>query len=549
VLIERSSLHGNRAGGLGVAQAKASAEVGGAHIAAEGGHVTVDSCSVTGDDAEGASLQNPAQWWLGTVQSLVLRNSSFRSATPGHRAQGLIRAAWSQLQLLIRGCELENVAIGAASDPASVPPIGIVDSIFAPVLDPTVRSVQPHGGEASCGVELAGERLCDPRALCERVATGGVRCSCVGNGLRYKPAVSEDGRQCEQDATLRVVLESESVVIAVAKPGSLKHRTLNLIVEAHGEAELAVTLNVSMTLTKASFGVALAVNRSIRIDQASASAFGQHIEWSQLPPASNWTANLEGTQLKFVEASRHEFDVRLACDTVEHNDSNGYSDEQPCAADGDVIADVVQLASPLDGRLRSEVTVQTRVEALVSCNTSVAFVTSAGLELEGDSIATESPIEVRLLAKDVDDLEVRFTRAAIELLWEHENQQGTKVLFNTEVGTNEYTATISAASTKEPGRYTLSVRVVKGASDRVGNVGPCKVLRRSITVTADKTQLIIALVLIGVLVATVAVGGFLLYKNRERAKKFLLSFLLFEGVLAADVSFEAWDISGTSSPR
>jgi hypothetical protein len=209
----------------------------------------------------------------------------------------------------------------------------------------------------------------------------------------------------------------------------------------------------------------------------------------------------------------------------------------------------VQLASPLDGRLRSEVTVQTRVEALVSCNTSVAFVTSAGLELEGNSIATGSPVEVRLDARDVDDLEVRFTRAAIELLWEDENQQATTVQFNTEVGTNEYTATISAASTKEPGRYTLSVRVVKGASDRVGNVGSCEVLRRSITVTADKTQLIIALVLIGVLVATVAVGGFLLYKNRERAKTFVLSFLSFEGVLAADVSFEAWDIAGPSIPR
>jgi uncharacterized membrane protein YbhN (UPF0104 family) len=103
---------------------------------------------------------------------------------------------------------------------------------------------------------------------------------------------------------------------------------------------------------------------------------------------------------------------------------------------------------------------------------------------------------------------------------------------------------ISPAWTREPGWYTLSVRVANGASNRTVSSGSCEVLRRSITVTADTTQLIIALVLIGVVLTIFALGGYLLYRNRERAKKFLLSFMSFEGVLAADISFEVWDFAG-----
>jgi hypothetical protein len=524
-------------GGLGLAQTDAN-KVGGAQIVAEGGHVVLDGCSVTDDGGEGKDwepqLENPAEWWIFAVQSLALRNSSFRSTTPG---QGLLRLQASQLELLIRGCELENVAIGIAAD-ASVRPIGIVDSTFEPALDQSVPTIRPPSGKASCGVELARERLCDPRAACEGVTKGGVRCSCVGAGLRYKPGVHEDGRQCEQDTSLRAVLESESVAVAVAKPGVLANRTLTLIVEARGEAELAVSFNVTMTRKEAGSGTTVAANHSIRIDEPLVSAFGLHVEWKQLPPAPTWRADLDGSQLKFADTSRHEFTMRLACD----------DSELSCAADGDVITTVVQLASAQDSRLQSLVTVQTRVEALVSCANTAFLLTSAGLELEGDSIAAGSPVEVLLHARDIDDLEVWYTRAAIELLWEDENvaekERGLKVPFNTEVGTSEYTAMISAASTKEPGRYALSVRVATGAGARTGNGGSCEILRRSITVTADKTQLMIALVLIGVVLATIVLGGFLLYKNRKRAKKFFLSFLSFEGVLTADVAFEAWDVAG-----
>ena len=165
----------------------------------------------------------------------------------------------------------------------------VVSSSIEPPLDnATLQYFQPEGGV--CARVVANEQMCDPRALCEvRQAGGapsGVQCLCVGDGLRYKPGAPEDGRQCEQDASLRAMLGSESAVIAVVKPASRTNRTLTLIADAHGEAELTVAFNVTISRFEASSGAVIAANGSIRIDQRSVSAFGQHVEWRQKPPAA-----------------------------------------------------------------------------------------------------------------------------------------------------------------------------------------------------------------------------------------------------------------------
>jgi hypothetical protein len=147
----------------------------------------------------------------------------------------------------------------------------------------------------------------------------------------------------------------------------------------------------------------------------------------------------------------------------------------------------------------------------------------------------ESPVEVRLHAADVDGLDINFTRAEIFLHLTDANQHESKFPFTTEIGSSIYTMVVAGAATKEPGHYTLVVRVPKGPT------GSCEILRRSITVAADTTQLIVALVLVGVLLGVFALGSYQLYKNRERAMKFLLSFLSYEVTVAADIVLEAWD--------
>jgi len=145
---------------------------------------------------------------------------------------------------------------------------------------------------------------------------------------------------------------------------------------------------------------------------------------------------------------------------------------------------------------------------------------------------------VRLHAVDVDGLDINFTRAEIFLHLTDANQHESKFPFTTEIGSSIYTMVVAGAATKEPGHYTLVVRVPKGPT------GSCEILRRAITVTADTTQLIVALVLVGVLLGVFALGSYLLYKNRERAMNFLLSFLSYEVTIAADIVLEMWDFAG-----
>ena len=125
--------------------------------------------------------------------------------------------------------------------------------------------------------------------------------------------------------------------------------------------------DVNMTLVGASMSGTigqLGVSRSVRIDQPSLSAFGQHIEWTQGPPEAPWRAELDGNKAVYASTKRHDFTVRLRCE----------SGQQSCAADGDDITTVVQLRSPQNGRLRPEVRFQTKIEALASCERSKAIV-------------------------------------------------------------------------------------------------------------------------------------------------------------------------------
>jgi hypothetical protein len=186
------------------------------------------------------------------------------------------------------------------------------------------------------------------------------------------------------------------------------------------------------------------------------------------------------------------------------------------------------------------VTVQTRVEALVSCNNTLAWVTSAGLALEGGTISAESPLEVRLQARDVDNLEVKLTRAEIFLHLTDENKRASTFPFNTEVGNSDYTCAVAGASTKEPGRYTLVVRVRKGPT------GSCEILRLSVTV-AEKPQGLSAVWLsVGSLCAcAVFLGAILVWARCMSAelRDVLVMVLTETSKTVISISFELGDLA------
>ena len=236
---------------------------------------------------------------------------------------------------------------------------------------------------------------------------------------------------CEVPQAVSLRLQTESFSLPLRKPEN-DGQKVAFIMQANGEDPFNLTISVSMTRSEASSGAVIASNGSIRIDQRSFSAFGQHIEWTQLPPAT-WLADLDGSGRKFEYSLRHEFTVRLAC---------GRS-EQSCAADGDVITTVVKLAAitpvpgDLSANLRSEVRVLTLVQSSLSC-----VHTQAAARIEPDFVE-RLPIatlfRVQVSAKDVDDLPMNFTRAEINLRF-----GARSIPMSWSRGSSEYSADVPA---------------------------------------------------------------------------------------------------------
>jgi hypothetical protein len=177
----------------------------------------------------------------------------------------------------------------------------------------------------------------------------------------------------------------------------------------------------------------------------------------------------------------------------------------------------------------------------VSCINTLFWVTSAGLALEGGTILAESPLEVRLQARDVDNLEIRFTRVEIFLHLEDEKRAFT-FPFNTEVGNSDYTAVAAGAATKEPGRYTLVVRVPKGPA------GSCELLRRSVTVAERPQGLNTVWLSVGSLSAcAVFVGVIVVWARRMSAelRNVLVMVVTETSKTVISISFELSDLAPT----
>jgi hypothetical protein len=280
-----------------------------------------------------------------------------------------------------------------------------------------------------------------------------------------------------------------------------------MVAEASGQTELAVNFSVTMTRLDASSGERVGANGSLRIDSPAISAFGHHIEWRQPRPAATWRAMLDGQKLKFVDTSLHEFTVRLQCEERQP------SDPQSCAADGDVITTVVRLTSCDDDRadhcLQSQLTVHTTVEAIISCKNARTWV-----EGGEQSARTGTPMRVRLLAFDVDNLPINRTRVPIEFRF---NNKSLPVRWDR--GSNSYAADVSADLTQFSGEYELLVAVETGWDHTTQNINRCELMRTMIVVEADPQGLNPVWLSVGSLSAcAVFVGAIVFWARRMSAE-------------------------------
>jgi hypothetical protein len=288
------------------------------------------------------------------------------------------------------------------------------------------------------------------------------------------------------------------------------------------------------------------ISRSVRIDQPSVSAFGQHIEWKQRPPDATWRAKLDGNKYVYADTKRHDFTVRLQCE----------SGEVSCAADGDVITTVVALRSPQNSRLQSEVRFQTTVEALASCERSKAVLMqsdgpskNASVVPAHSSLRTDAALVfVELLVFDVDGLPIRVSRPLSDAAW-NSSRGSTSIGPPTKPledggGNNRFIAIVDQSLRNTRGSHTLRVGLTDAWNEALGTRGQCVLLEQTVNIEADgkaPTQYIIGGAVSGVvLTLLLLLLAYQIRVHKEQAKRFFSSFIKYEGLLALKVCWDLW---------
>jgi hypothetical protein len=365
----------------------------------------------------------------------------------------------------------------------------------------------------NCGTKLLGQPLCDSRALGQpSVSGGGVKCTCVGEGLGYHPGVPADGQRCQQQTSIKVLTQTSHVTMSVQKP-SFRAGAVAVVFAAAGEIGFNASYNVSMIHVRPSDGMprlqgsSSAARGWSKIDQERMSMDGHHIIWERTPPSVDGAVDLSFDAGKFSFSQTFGLAIELNC-----------TEGEPCVEDGDTVNTVVTAVAASDG-LVSAVMISTTVESLVSCEHSTVWV-------EVDVVPISTTIRVRFFAKDVDKLPVRFTRAEINLVF-----AGRRIAVEWSRGSNEYVADVPAELTGKPGLYDLVLSVSNAWNRTAGQATSCELLRRAIAV---KEGLSSNWIVAGAgSAAIVIVGGTVILVRRRHAHLQAIMAMIFTEVSPA----------------
>jgi hypothetical protein len=323
---------------------------------------------------------------------------------------------------------------------------------------------------------------------------------------------------------MRMLIQSESFTMRLPKPSSFgSGQRIQILLQAEGEHALTMRYSVLATRTSArgSAAVGSISNTSEarqQWDNGTYAFYGLHMAWDR-PPSSDAELDLDANSNRF--AAKKAFVVDFAADC--HG-------TQPCAQDGDTFETVLGVVTwSGQAELRSAVTVTAVLESMLSCEHSQVWV-----ELDVLSVPQSSTIRVHLKAFDVDNLPVAQTRAEVEFRF---GGQALPVRWSR--GSNEYTADVPTDLTDSAGQYELKVTAVSGRT-LSGSTAGCALFRRSITVTSDTKQIVLASCLVALLVLSASVFGFMLHRNRARAREFLRSIFSLELFVVVEMCAELW---------
>ena len=351
----------------------------------------------------------------------------------------LLNVRSEQVEVLLRRCHVQNLTLHSTVRMRI--PIGIVNSTFDP---PLARTLAPPTVEptADCGISVAGSPLCDPRAKCVGQESGGVHCACVGGGLHDKPGIYPDGQHCQGETRVDLLIQSQRILLVLGKPSS-QNETIQILVQATGEAPLNVSYNVSMLRTTSVPPIKpISSHNWSQVDEMQLDGYRLF-----LLGLLRKAFDLDGSAQRFVDSFVLQLGVSLNCTAG-----------APCIADGDSVTTAVEVGH-MSGHstifLSSHVIIVAQVEAIVSCEHSIAGIHPND---QTEVVATSKlNMKVWILAKDVDGLDVNFTRGDIAIRWD-----GQELPYSWERGSNAYNADIASALFSSPGTFELTVVLSNG---------------------------------------------------------------------------------------
>ena len=307
-----------------------------------------------------------------------------------------------------------------------------------------------------------------------------------------------------------MTIQSRVAYIEATKPSRDGSKGV-LVVQVEGESAVSMSFNMLMIRTSSSpDGEAFwSVNRSV-LDEQQVALHGHSLIWD-VPPSADADLELDVLARKLSASKEYSFRLRVDC--------NG---TQPCVEDGDTIETVISIdsASSPSSHTFSEVRIMTRVQSLLSCAH-----TKVRVEPDWGSVSLSSNIHVRLLAYDVDNIQMRFTRA--DLLLSFGNRT---IPFQWIRGSNEYIADVLAA---QLGVYGLVVMANNAWNGSASWASRCELLQTSISVheLLQTTDTSATWILVGAgSAAVVLVGGLVVVVRKRHAHLQAIMAMLFSEV-------------------
>jgi hypothetical protein len=345
-----------------------------------------------------------------------------------------------------------------------------------------------------------------------------VQCECNGEGIEPPAGLRDDGSRCATTPSLKADVAAPAVRVILLKPG--RHPDpLKLQAVATGDEGFNATFSRGTVLHRDGSAVALSD------DGLHARVFGLAFEWKDPQPTSKVPMALDAATQQYSAVLEHAFTLALQCapNATDGPTGNGTT----CPQDGDTIETTIKV-TPQAGKATpsvpfAEVRIVTEVQAAVSCERTKPTVrVVANTDL--DSILPAAPLSVHLLAMDMDDQPIRFSRAELVLTWDV-----VAVPLEWLRGRGEYSWRIPPD--RDAGEHEIVLRL-KDSN--------CTLLRLTVTVASDRTQMIVAGSIAGAAILAIAVIGFLAWKNRDRAKEMIFSLLSYEGLLTGELCVETW---------